>query len=96
MAPSEVQLYGHYQLRTTGEPIFVLAADTAGKFLCRRPIQTRDGLQHVQEAYHAEELESASEANRREIDLMWEREMYVAGKQKPAVELAKPAPVKPN
>lgn len=94
MSPSEVQLYGHYQLRTTGEPVFILAYDQPGRFLTRRPIQTRDGLHHVQEVFHAEEFESALEANHREIDLMWDREQYVSSKSKPNVEV--PKVVKPN
>lgn len=97
MTPTSVQLYSHLQIRTTGEPVFVLdAGPQSGFFLVRRPIQTRDGLQHVQENFHAEELESAEDGIHREIDQLVERHTYSMRVEKQTQFASQPGCDKPQ
>lgn len=99
MKPEEIELLSHYQIRTTGEPVFVIAKHPDGGFLCRRPIQSEDGIRHENYRAYAEELETHQQATDREIaQLVYREKIAVEAQQnlQNSPVPARPVIVKPN
>ena len=51
-------------IKTTEEPVYVLAVDETSAAV-RRPIQTQNGIKHVEETWALSELETSSESDAR-------------------------------
>jgi hypothetical protein len=57
-------------LKATGEIIFVLGTYDNGDIKVRRPVMTRDGIEHHLDAFNAEEIETVESHLRKELDEM--------------------------
>ena len=69
-------------VRTTEEPVFILdGPDLQQQVHVRRPVQSREGIQHVNETFFVAELETRDErkkrliAERKELDAMMKAAM---------------------
>ena len=100
MTDDQIIPMSHYQLRTTGEPVFVIQRPMgSAKWQCIRPTQSQaTGLSHSEYMAFAEELETPETAIRREIDQIIFREKYAMQSQAALQSEKAPGPqlVKPN
>jgi hypothetical protein len=98
MTDAEIHPLSHYQLRTTGEPVFVIEQMQAtSRWRCIRPTQSQAlGLNHTEYTAFAEELETPETAIKREIDQIIFREKYAVAQQTALTASSAPQLVKPN
>lgn len=97
MTNEQIQSYMHAQIRTTGEPIFIVGFDgESGFVIVRRPIQNDNGITHTEGRFYPEELETFQQATDREIQQIVYRESAMQKAHQALAEQPKSSIIKPN